>query len=96
MNDLYIYYRVRDEHAPRLAATVRAMQADLAASFGVAGQLKRRPGSDDGLQTWMEIYLATGEGFTDALGAAERAAELSTYIEGKRHTEVFTDISPCA
>ncbi len=96
MSDLYIYYRVRDEHAGSLAPRVLAMQASLAAAHAVAGQLKRRPGSADGLQTWMEIYPATAPGFDAALAAAVRDAALSELIDGKRHTEVFTDLSPCA
>ena len=96
MADLYIYYRVPDAHAALLAPRVLAMQARLAASHGAPGQLKRRPGSADGLQTWMEIYLATATGFDAALAAAVLDAALSDFIDGKRHTEVFTDISTCA
>jgi hypothetical protein len=96
MADLYIYYRVRDEQAPQLAPRVRAMQAALAASHSVAGQLKRRPQSTDGLQTWMEIYPATASGFEAALALAVREAALSDWIEGQRHTEVFTDLDTCA
>lgn len=96
MADLYIYYRVLDEHAALLAPRVLAMQARLAAAHAVSGQLKRRPGAADGLQTWMEIYPATGAGFDVALAAAVQDAALSDLIDGKRHTEVFTDLSPCA
>ncbi len=95
MADLFIYYRVPEGHADQLAARVHAMQAGLAASFGVAGQLKRRPDSADGQQTWMEIYLATGPGFDADLAAAVQAAALTELIDGTRHTEVFTDISTC-
>jgi hypothetical protein len=96
MPDLYIYYRVREEHAAALAPRVRALQAALAASHGVAGQLKRRPGATDGLQTWMEVYPAAGPGFDAALAAALSEAALSDLIEGQRHTEVFTDLFTCA
>jgi hypothetical protein len=96
MVDLYIYYQVRDAHACTLEARVRAMQGRLAASHGIAGQLKRRPETKDGLQTWMEIYPATGAGFGAGLAAAEQEAGLSELIEGKRHTEVFTDLITCA
>ena len=96
MPDLFIYYRVSDEHAARLAPRVFAMQAQLAAAHGVAGQLKRRPGSSGGKQTWMEIYPATGAGFDTALAAAVQQAALSELTDGERHTEVFTDLSTCA
>ncbi len=81
MADLFIYYRVPDGHAAQLAPRVQAMQASLAASLGIAGQL--------------EIYTATGPGFDAALAAAVQDAALSELIAGKRHTEVFTDISTC-
>jgi hypothetical protein len=96
MPDLYIYYRVPDEHAAQLAPRVLAMQAGLAAAHGVAGQLKRRPDASDGQQTWMEIYPATGAGFDAALAAAVQQAALSELIAGDRHTEIFTDLSTCA
>ena len=96
MTDLYIYYRVPDSYAAQLAPRVQAMQARLKAEQGVAGQLKRRPGSNEGVQTWMEIYLATNAGFDAALAAAVREAALSEQIDGKRHTEVFMDVDTCA
>ena len=65
MADLYIYYRVRDDHAATLAPRVRAMQTALSGRHGVAGQLKRRPASAAGVQTWMEIYPAAPDQFDD-------------------------------
>jgi hypothetical protein len=97
--DLYVYYRVRDEDADRLLPRVRALQAALAAAHAVAPQLKRRPGSTDGVQTWMEVYPATAAGFADALAQAVASADhadLGALIAGPRHTEVFTDIPSCA
>jgi hypothetical protein len=96
MTDLYIYYRVQDDTAGELQEQVRAMQSRLRQQHGVAGQLKRRPGSNDGLQTWMEVYPATPHGFDAALELAVQQAGLSTSIVGARHTELFTDVAPCA
>ena len=96
MSDLYVYYQVRDEDAAALAPRVRAMQARLRAGRGVAGQLKRRPQSHDGLQTWMEVYPATRDGFDAALAKAVHDGALSALIAGKRHAELFTDLPPCA
>ena len=90
--DLYIYYHVRSEHAASLGPRVRAMQA----SLPIAGQLKRRPGERDGRQTWMEVYLDSGDGFESALAQAVQQAGLAAWIDGERHTEVFTEISTCA
>ena len=96
MNDLYIYYRVPDAHAASLAPRVLAMQALLHAAHRVQGQLKRRPGSTDGLQTWMEIYPGADASFDAALTAAVREAALCQLIDGNRHTEIFTDLTTCA
>ncbi|UUZ54562.1 DUF4936 family protein [Massilia sp. H-1] len=92
MSDLYIYYRVPDEHAQQLAPRVQ----------GHAGRARwwtaqaSRPGSRDGMQTWMEIYPDAPDGFDAALALAVRQAALSELISGERHTEVFTDLSTCA
>jgi len=91
MRDLYIYYRVRDEDAAQLAPRVRAMQAALG-----AGQLKRRPGSSEGQQTWMEIYQDVDSAFDTALALALEQAGVPASIASARHTEVFTDIDSCA
>ena len=96
MADLYIYYRVPDAAAAQLVPRVQAMQARLRAAHGVDAQLKRRPGSSEGLQTWMEIYPATGAGFDAALEAAVQEAALLEQIDGQRHTEVFMDVDTCA
>ena len=96
MVDLYIYYKVRDEHAAQLFPRVGTMQAGLDSQTGVTGTVKRRPGSLEGRQTWMEIYLATPDGFDTVLAAAVRRAGLDQFTDGPRHTEVFTDISTCA
>ena len=96
MNDLYVYYQVRDEDAVAMASRVRAMQARLYADCGVAGQLKRRPQADQGLQTWMEIYVDTGADFEEALAGAVQRAALWDLTTGIRHTEIFTDLPTCA
>lgn len=87
MNDLYVYYRVPSANAQALAPLVRGMQAALG-----TGQLKRRPGEKDGLQTWMEVYPSTSTGFPARLDAAALEAGIARYIDGDRHTEVFTDL----
>lgn len=91
MRDLYIYYRVRDDHAAQLALCVRAMQQQLA-----TGNVKRRPAAVDGQQTWMEIYTDTGPGFETVLEAAVAAAGLQQWTDGPRHTEIFMDLELCA
>lgn len=96
MKDLYIYYQVKEEHAQALEARVRSLQAKLSADSGVSPQLKRRPESRDGLQTWMEIYPVVGEGFAEQLAAAADEAGLLSLTAGGRHVETFMDLPPCA
>ena len=94
--DLYVYYRVRVEHAPLLQTRVLAMQTSLAVEYGIGTALKRRPDEKDGLHTWMEVYLAAPSGFDAALERAAAQAGLADLIDGQRHTEYFMDCSTCA
>jgi hypothetical protein len=100
MQDLYIYYRVAEANSAALASKVGAMQQQLGATFGVVGQLKRRPQASGDVQTWMEVYLGTRVGFEQALADAVRDAGLAALIDGERHIEIFTDVlsgeTPCA
>jgi hypothetical protein len=100
MMDLYVYYKVREQDAAALAPRVRAMQAALAASHGVALRLMRRPETRDGLQTWMEVYPGVPDGFADELERAAAQAGFDGLISGPRRAEVFVDLtpepSPCA
>jgi hypothetical protein len=103
MMDLYVYYKVRESDAADLAPRVRAMQAALARE-GIRTQLKRRPETKDGMQTWMEVYPGAGEAFQARLDDAAAQAGLSTLIAGPRRAEVFIDLptvldgesAPCA
>jgi hypothetical protein len=96
MFELYIYYQVTDAHAAKLLPLVRTMQARLARDHGVGTGLKRRPESEQGLQTWMEIYTGTAPDFADRLALAVADAGLAPLVDGRRHTEVFTEMPPCA
>jgi hypothetical protein len=94
MVDLYVYYKVRDEHAERLAPLVCALQARVIQP-GHA-RLLRRPDSKDGLQTWMEVYPDVPLDFAAGLEQAVASAGLEGLVEGPRHVEVFMEIPPCA
>jgi hypothetical protein len=101
--DLYVYYKVSELHAAALAPRVLAMQAALAAG-GVCVQLKRRPESKDGMQTWMEVYPGVSEAFANELAQASARAGFDGLIDGPRRSEVFVDLitdpsaepNPCA
>ncbi|MCA1326559.1 DUF4936 family protein [Herbaspirillum sp. alder98] len=98
--DLYIYYRVRPQHANVLFGKLKALQLVLQTQHGVNPGLKRRPAEKDGLQTWMEIYehLApdAADDFQQALASALAAADIGALIEGERHVERFEDVAACA
>lgn len=96
MRDLYIYYKVPAARAAALWPRVQTMQAGLLARYGVLGQLRRRPQDQDGRQTWMEIYPAAPGDIEALLERAFATAGIAAEIDGVRHTEVFTDDSPCA
>lgn len=94
MVDLYVYYKVRDEHAAALLPLVRALQARVAGPG--AARLQRRPDSRDGLQTWMEVYPGVPGTFAATLDTALAGAGLDGLVEGPRRVEVFMEFPPCA
>ena len=94
--DLYVYYKVDPAAAADLAGRVAAMQARLTASFRVAAALRRRPGEQDGRQTWMEVYPGVGADFPARLDTVADGAEIAGLIAGPRRAEIFTDLTPCA
>jgi hypothetical protein len=94
--DLYIYYKVAPAAAAELASRVAAMQARLAEIHHVAAALRRRPGEQDGMQTWMEIYPAVRPGFDAALAQSVDESGIASLISGSRHTEIFVELQACA
>lgn len=96
MRELFIYYRSRADREAEVAQRVRAWQASLCERHpGLQARLLRRPGTRDGLQTWMETYSIPMSENPDGVSAElqqaieAQAAALSDCIEGTRHTEVF-------
>lgn len=94
MIDLYVYYKVRDEDAAALAPLVCALQARVIQPG--AARLLRRPESQDGVQTWMEVYPDVPETFAAALEAAASGAGFGHLVQGPRRVEVFVEFPPCA
>lgn len=90
--DFYVYYKVAPEAAAELAPRVRRLQQQLGASHAVATGLKRRPGEQNGLQTWMEIYLDVPPDFAATLDGAARDSGIAAFAQGSRHTEIFVDL----
>jgi hypothetical protein len=94
--DLYIYYRVRSSDSASLRERAAAMQKSLSGEYGIVSGLKRRPEEKDGMQTWMEIYEAIPKNFEAILERAVAQAGLAGFIDGRRNTEHFLDVSSCA
>lgn len=93
--DLYVYYRVRREHADLLQKTVGGMQRQLYQQYGITATLKRRPEIKQGQHTWMEVYIAAPSTFDKVLEQAVMESGLSALMEGERHIEYFIDFSDC-
>lgn len=96
MRELFIYYRSPVQHADAVTATVHRFQAQLSLEHpGLLARLLRRPEVIDGRITWMETYSMTtmksAAEFDDTLQQEIEscAVELSSFIDGVRHTEVF-------
>ncbi|TFW09414.1 DUF4936 family protein [Oxalobacteraceae bacterium OM1] len=96
MTDFYVYYRVPVEHAAALRLRVEAMQRRLAMECAIVGRLKRRPEEKDGRQTWMEVYAGAPDDFAATLERVAHDADVSSLIDGGRHTETFVDFPECA
>ena len=94
--DFYVYYKVAPDAAAELAPRVKLLQQQLAASHGVAVALKRRPGEQNGMQTWMEVYTGAAPDFAAALDLAVQQSGVAAFVMGGRHTELFMDLEACA
>ncbi len=94
--DLYVYYRVQVADAAVFLTKITEMQDNLSREYGVRTALKRRPEEQDGLHTWMEVYLEVAEDFEAKLEQAVASSELPAMITGKRHVEHFLDLTLCA
>ncbi|HEX8957928.1 MAG TPA: DUF4936 family protein [Burkholderiaceae bacterium] len=94
--DCYVYYKVRTGDGALLRERVAGLQQRLRTQWGVACSLKRRPHSKDGLDTWMEVYLAAPEGFERGLARELQESRVQELIDGERHMEYFLDLTSCA
>jgi hypothetical protein len=78
---LYVYYRVAPQHAADACA------AFVAACGAASVELLCRPGVQDGLQTWMEVY-----GDDDVTLEPAVAAAMQAWLAGPRHVEAFEPV----
>ena len=101
MRELFVWYRVTDEHAEQARAAVESMQRSLVATCpGLLPRLLIRRAPD--AQTWMETYArpsaAGGEGVDRAIETtiAAAARPWARLVDGERHVEAFELASPGA
>jgi hypothetical protein len=92
--DIFVYYRVHPEHTELLLSAIFNMQKQLKTQVAIQTSLKRRSDQADQKEhaTWMETYQNVPVGFIDILKHAVTTANISAYIEGERHIEVFEDM----
>ncbi len=93
--DFYVYYKVAPDAAAALAPRVKQVQQQLAASHGVATALKRRPGQQNGMQTWMEVYPRADARLAALVEERAAASGMAALIDGPRRAEVFVEFT-CA
>jgi ATP-dependent protease ClpP protease subunit len=91
--DIFVYYRVHPEHTELLKSAIFNMQNQLKTHYAIQTSLKRRSDQADqkDYATWMETYQNVPVGFLESLDDAVSKANISAYIEGERHVEVFED-----
>jgi hypothetical protein len=92
--DIFVYYRVYPEHTELLKSAIFNMQNQLKTNYAIQTSLKRRSDQADqkDYATWMETYQNVPVGFLESLDDAVSKANISAYIEGERHIEVFEDL----
>ena len=92
--DIFVYYRVHTEHTEPLMSAIFNMQNQLKTHYAIQTSLKRRSDQADqkDYTTWMETYQNVPAGFLESLQEAVSKANISAYIEGERHIEVFEDL----
>jgi hypothetical protein len=92
--DIFVYYRVHPEHTELLKSAIFKMQNQLKTHYAIQNSLKRRSDQADekDYATWMETYHNVPVGFLESLHEAVSKANISAYIEGERHIEVFEDL----
>lgn len=92
--ELFVYYRVADANADVIGAALRGVQRELAEAHpGLVARILSRPGSTQGVQTWMETYAMPSRGVDETLESAIALATraLALWTIGERHVEVFVD-----
>ncbi|MFT5588955.1 MAG: hypothetical protein ACI9ZF_001127 [Bradyrhizobium sp.] len=94
--DIYVYYSIRTDDAALARQRVDTLQQRLNAGYDIRSRLRRQPEEKNGLQTWMEIYLAVPAGFEDVIERAAAEEGVTAMAQGSRHVEQFVEVTTCA
>ena len=91
---LCVYYKVPVTQHADMALRVRAFHAELLlACPGLRCELLQRPGSSDGIETWMETYRCATGLTLDMINATEQGAAMAG-LPTPRHSERFIPLAP--
>lgn len=88
-----VWYRVAPANSAECLSGFAALQAGVAARFGVAGRLGWRDEPDKGRRTWLESWepldASSETAFVEALEEQARAVGLHALSLDGRYVEVF-------
>ena len=94
--DIYLYYTIRESDAAIAQARVRTVFQYLVDAYRISAAVKRRQQSNNGLQTWMEIYVGVPSAFDRVIEQAAAEHGLAELAQAGRHIEYFEDLPACA
>jgi hypothetical protein len=86
--DLFVYYKVSAVDAGRHHVALKGLQQHVAAAYGIQSGLRFRRG-EDGLDTWMEIWIDTPPAFENVLAPMLAESGVLAAIAGPRSCEAF-------
>jgi hypothetical protein len=90
--DCYIYYKSELDHAEQIPQCVELLRVDLMSKMLHPVRLQRRPVSDNGIITWMEIYHDVPADFEQTLNSAVTKCGIQAFIRGERRLEYFMNL----
>ena len=94
--DCYVYYKTAQEHELQNVQRVKMIREYLHTKMHINLRLLRRPDTDNGVITWMEVYREIPDAFAAALAVVVDQTEIMLLIQGQRHAEYFEDAISCA
>lgn len=94
--DCYIYFKAAEHLSAQIIAFERELQTRLQQEYDICGTLQRRPDTNGGVHTWMEIYRDVPENFSALLQKILLQTQLQDLQYSERHAEYFMNVEVCA